>query len=120
MGLPVEFSDRNDLIIDKKKISGNAMHIFKTRVLSHGTLLFNTNLNHLSVALKNNPQKYIDKSIKSVRSKVTNISDYLSHPISMDEFSLLLFEKIFAKSINAVLEPITYLENESINQILNR
>ena len=33
MGLNVEFADRNDLIIDTKKISGNAMHIFKTRVL---------------------------------------------------------------------------------------
>lgn len=120
MGLNVEFSDRNDLIIDTKKISGNAMHIFKTRVLSHGTLLFNTNLNQLSAALKNNPQKYIDKSIKSVRSKVTNISDYLSYPISMDEFSLLLFQKIFAISINAVLEPITDSENESINQILKQ
>jgi len=93
MGLNVEFSDRNDLIIDTKKISGNAMHIFKTRVLSHGTLLFNTNLNQLSAALKNNPQKYIDKSIKSVRSKVTNISNYLNDPKSTDEFSLLLFQK---------------------------
>jgi lipoate-protein ligase A len=120
MGLNVEFSDRNDLIIDTKKISGNAMHIFKTRVLSHGTLLFNTDLNQLSAALKNNPQKYFDKSIKSVRSKVTNISDYLSHPISINEFSLLLFQKIFGKSANAVLEPITDPENESINQILKQ
>lgn len=120
MGLNVEYSDRNDLIIDTKKISGNAMHIFKTRVLSHGTLLFNTDLNQLSASLKNNPQKYFDKSIKSVRSKVTNISDYLSHPISMNKFSLLLFQKIFVKSANAVLEPITDPENESINQILKQ
>jgi lipoate-protein ligase A len=120
MGLNVEFSDRNDLIIDTKKISGNAMHIFKTRVLSHGTLLFNTNLNQLSAALKNNPQKYIDKSIKSVRSKVTNISDYLSHPISMDEFSLLLFQKIMEKSISSDIQPITKFETESINQILKQ
>jgi len=120
IGLNVEFSDRNDLLIDTKKISGNAMHIFKTRVLSHGTLLFNTDLNQLSSALKNNPLKYFDKSIKSVKSKVTNISHYLSHPMSMNEFCILLFQKIIGKSTNAVLEPITNPENKSINQILKQ
>ena len=120
IGLNVEFSDRNDLIIDTKKISGNAMHIFKTRVLSHGTLLYDTNLDQLSAALKNNSQKYIDKSIKSVRSKVANISEYLCHPVSMNEFSLLIFQKIFGRSVNALLQPITDPENESINQILKQ
>lgn len=117
MGLNVEFSGRNDLLIDTKKISGNAMHIFKSRVLSHGTLLFNADLNQLSVALKNNPQKYIDKSIKSVRSKVTNISNYLDNLKSISEFSLTLFHNIIGKSSNSIIKPINDQEAESINQI---
>lgn len=117
MGLEVVFSGRNDLLIDSNKISGNAMHIFKTRVLSHGTLLFDTDLNKLSESLKNNPHNYIDKSIKSVRSKVINISNYLNNTISMEEFSQTLFKNIVSKSANSIVKPITAQESELINQI---
>ncbi|MCX6236364.1 MAG: lipoate--protein ligase [Bacteroidia bacterium] len=117
MGLNVEFSGRNDLLLDSKKISGNAMHIFKTRVLSHGTLLFNTDLNKLSTALKNNAQRYIDKSIKSLRSKVTNISYYLDNLISIEDFSKTLFQKIVWKTSNPFIQPINDIETASINQI---
>ena len=118
MGLDVVFSGRNDLLIDTKKISGNAMHIYKSRVLSHGTLLFNADLNNLSAALKNNPLKYIDKSIKSVRSKVTNISNYLDNPKTMEEFSQMVFENIVGKSADSIINPINDLERSSILQIL--
>jgi len=117
MGLDVLFSGRNDLLVDSQKISGNAMHIFKTRVLSHGTLLFNTDLNQLSAALKIQPQKYIDKSIKSVRSKVTNISNYLTSPKTIIEFRQTLFQIITDKYTNPNFKPITNQEAELINQI---
>jgi lipoate-protein ligase A len=118
MGLAAEFSGRNDLLIDSRKISGNAMHIFKSRILSHGTLLFNTDLNCLSEALKNNPEKYIDKSIKSVRSNVTNISKYLDNSLSMELFSKSFFNSITGKIINKKLINIDYQEIRMINQIL--
>ncbi len=117
MGLDASFSNRNDLLVDSKKISGNAMHIFKTRVLSHGTLLFNTDLNHLSSSLSNSSQKYIDKSIKSVRSKVANISNYLEYPKSINEFRQSLFQIITNKSENSSILPLTDQETESIVQI---
>lgn len=117
MGLDVLFSGRNDLLIDGKKISGNAMHIFKTRVLSHGTLLFNADLSKLSLALKTDPQKYIDKSIKSVRSKVTNISNYMENPKSIEAFTQILFQSIISKFENYNITPITEQETELINQI---
>ena len=78
LGLDVQFSERNDLIIDGLKISGSAMHVFKQRVLAHGTLLFNADLEKLSNALKNSREKYTDKAIKSVKSKVANLGDYLA------------------------------------------
>jgi lipoate-protein ligase A len=117
MGLDVVFSGRNDLLIDSKKISGNAMHIFKTRVLSHGTLLFNADLNKLSAALKNSPTKYVDKSIKSVRSKVTNISNYLDNSTSMEKFSQTVFENMVGKSVDSIIKPMTDQETKAINLI---
>jgi lipoate-protein ligase A len=77
LGLNVEFSGRNDLILDGKKISGVAQYIKNGRVLHHGTLLFNSNLNVLSNVLNVSNKKIESKGVKSVRSRVTNIADYL-------------------------------------------
>jgi len=93
LGITTEYSGRNDLLLDDRKISGNAMHIFKKRVLCHGTLLFNAGLNDLSSALKNNSERYMDKSIKSISSKVVNISDYLRKTMTMNEFTNIIFEE---------------------------
>lgn len=94
LGLEAEFSGRNDLLVEEKKISGNAMHIYKSRVLSHGTLLFNSDLGMLSHCLKNDGSRYADKAIKSVRSPVTNILSHLKSPISIEEFTGKIFTKI--------------------------
>lgn len=117
MDLDVEFSDRHDLLLANKKISGNAMHIFKSRVLSHGTLLFNSDLNQLSDALRNNPQKYIDKSIKSVRSKVTNIADYLGHPLPITDFTQNIFNNIIKKQVDSSIRPLNNQEIDAICHI---
>jgi len=117
MNLNVEFSERHDLLIDGKKISGNAMHIFKSRVLSHGTLLYNSDLRQLSDALQNNPQKYVDKSIKSVRSKVVNIAGYMDHPLPIDSFALDLFNKIVNKTIHSHVKALSDKEVTDIQQI---
>jgi len=57
---------KNEILLNDLKISGNAEHIYRKRVLHHGTLLFNTNLDNLRDALNADPQKYLDKSVKSV------------------------------------------------------
>lgn len=88
------FSERHDILIDNKKISGNAMHVYRNRVLSHGTLLYRSDLTYLKQALNNCPDKYLDRSIKSVRSKVTNISTYLKSDLNTFGFSNMLIEKI--------------------------
>ncbi len=77
---------RNDILIEGCKISGNACHVYKSRVMHHGTLLFNSKLKSLTNALKNDPLKFTDKAVKSVRSKVTNIHDHLTGKIEVNEF----------------------------------
>ena len=78
MGLETYQGKRNEIMLAGKKISGNAEHTFKNRVLHHGTLLFNSNISTLIKSLRVNPLKFQDKAIKSVQSRVTNISDHLS------------------------------------------
>ena len=80
-------SGRSDLLIRGKKISGNAEHIYKNRVLHHGTLLFNSNLATLGAAL--NPDSrghYQDKAVKSRKSEVTNIYPFLNNNWSVYDF----------------------------------
>lgn len=85
---------RNDLLIDGKKISGNAEHVHKNRVLHHGTLLFNSQLDALKGALKVDLSKFEDKAVQSNRSEVANIASYLSEPISVEEFTDFIFNEI--------------------------
>lgn len=82
-GTDLVMSERNDIMAKGKKISGSAMHIFKNRVLAHGTLLIDSNLTNLSKSLKGKPEKYSDKSIPSRRSKVINLTE-VNHSIGMD------------------------------------
>ncbi|MBO7648216.1 MAG: lipoate--protein ligase [Bacteroidales bacterium] len=86
LNVPAEFSGRNDLTIEGRKISGNAMVFYQDRVLEHGTLLFSTIPDHLAAALKVDPAKFSDKAVKSVRSRVTNISEHLSAPMTVTAF----------------------------------
>ena len=89
-----KFEGRNDLTIEGKKFSGNAEHVWRKRVLHHGTLLFSSVMTDLSQALKVNPLKFKDKAVQSVRSRVTNISDHLTRKMDISHFSNLIMEHI--------------------------
>jgi len=90
MGVSAEFNSRNDLTIEGKKFSGNAQHIYKGNLLHHGTLLFDSELDVLQDALNVDADKILSKGIKSIRSRVTNISEHLPKPITIKEFESLL------------------------------
>lgn len=77
LGIEATTSGRNDLLINGLKISGNAEHVYKNRVLHHGTLLFNSDLDNLGQAIKVFPGKYESKAVQSNRSPVANISQFL-------------------------------------------
>ncbi len=88
-GIKAEFDGRNGLMIEGYKISGCAQHICKNRLLHHGTLLFDSGLNMLNKVLKTRCE-YVHKSIHSVPSKVTNISNHLKGKMNMNDFMELL------------------------------
>ena len=69
---------RNDLTIDGKKFSGNAVYIKNGRMTAHGTLLYDANLDAVNAALRPRPEKIQSKGIRSVRSRVTNIRPYVA------------------------------------------
>lgn len=118
LGIDAKFEGRNDLTIDGKKFSGNAEHVWKNKVLHHGTLLFSSYMPDLSEALNADPLKFKDKAIKSVRSRVTNISEHLKEPMDVLEFSTLIESHIMEKNPDAVLYELTEQDHRKINELV--
>lgn len=77
MGLPVEVTGRNDIYLDGRKVSGYARRMENNRYLVHGTLLYDVDLLTLQMALDTPSGKMVAKGVKSVRSHVANLKDYL-------------------------------------------
>lgn len=86
LGVQAEFSGRNDVCIDGKKISGNAQVVYKDRIMHHGTLLFDTDLTVLDGVLIPNALKTQSKGIKSNRARVTNIRSHLKEDMTCEHF----------------------------------
>lgn len=87
LGVTAEFSGRNDILIDGKKICGNAQAYIKGRIMHHGCLLFNTELSVLAKALEIPKDIISSNATKSVRSAVDNILPNLPNKISVEEFA---------------------------------
>ena len=97
MGIEAKADDRRALTIDGLKISGSAQCIHKERIMYHATLLFSTDLTNLTAALHAKPEELNGSaanqrcvSVKSVRSPVTNIREYIPGSIQIQDFKRLV------------------------------
>ena len=85
-GLEASFEGKNNLTVNGKKFSGNSAHVFKNRVIHHGTFLYNVDLDRLEKVIHPGNGHIIDKSIKSIRATVGNIAGYLENPVTTEAF----------------------------------
>ena len=77
LGVPVEKSGRNDILLEGRKISGNAFHQLPDRSIVHGTLLYSTDLEALTEAIRPPVEKLQRHGVESVRQRVMNLSEYV-------------------------------------------
>jgi lipoate-protein ligase A len=117
LGVNAELSGRNDIEVGGRKISGNAQFSTGGRMFSHGTLLLNSEMENVASALKVKKDKIESKGIKSVRSRVANISEFLSEPITIEEFRSLLLKSIFEGQEDIPEYRLTDEDWEKINQL---
>lgn len=118
LGVKATTSGRNDLLVEGKKISGNAEHVFKNRVLHHGTLLFNSNLETLGQSIKVIPGKYHGKAVQSNRSMVTNILPFLKKKWSVHDFRSFLLDVQLENADNSVYE-LNEKDNQTIQKLVD-
>lgn len=91
IGVVAEISGRNDILVDGRKVSGTAMCSRGGRSLFHGTLLISADLEAMSEALKPDKNKLMGHGVKSVRSRVANLSEY-TEEVSPDIIGAMLAE----------------------------
>lgn len=97
LGVNAELSGRNDILAEGRKISGNAQFSTKGRMFSHGTLLFDSEIENVVSALRVKQDKIESKGIKSIRSRVANISEFLSEKMDIQQFRSHLLKNIFSE-----------------------
>jgi lipoate-protein ligase A len=115
LGVEAELTGRNDIQVGERKISGNAQFTTKGRMFSHGTLLFASEMENVVSALKVNADKIASKGIKSIRSRVANITEFLHEPMTIDQFRTTILASIFGTSADQV--PQYRLTEEDWRQI---
>lgn len=119
-GITAQMSGRNDILIDGRKVSGNAFYQLPDRSIVHGTMLFDTNFDHLENAITPSDKKLQSKGVQSVRQRVTNLKEHTS--MSVEEFKQYMIdtlcdsERTLTADEVAAIEAIeaTYLDEEFI------
>lgn len=109
LGANAEVNGRNDILVDGKKFSGNAQYVKNGRVMHHGTLLFDSQLEVAGKALNPDPEKIKAKGVASVRSRIANLRPLLPDGITMADFRSALRTALFE---NEPMEVYTLTEQD--------
>jgi len=115
-GVDASFSGRNDLMIGDRKFSGNAQYAYRNSLLHHGTLLFSSDLEVLTQALKVNNEKLKSKGVASIKGRVTNISEHLPGSVTLDLFKVSLIQRIAEESEQFQIYYLTAADEEAVNR----
>ncbi len=112
------FEGKNNLRINNLKFSGNSAHVYKNKVLHHGTLLYNTDLTLLNKIITPPDQLITDKAVQSIRTSVTNISEQTEVFNNIADFEQKLKNHLLKTlNINDVRE-LSTSEKEEINKLI--
>ncbi len=94
MGVDAQVNGRNDITIGGQKFSGNSQYIREGRVMHHGTILYDSDLNTVAQVLRVDPEKVQAKGVRSVRARVTTVRAHMPRPIPLEQFKTRLLEEI--------------------------
>ena len=107
--IPAELTGRNDIAIRGAKVSGSAQYVRNGRLLHHGCILVDSDLECASAALRPNPEKYRSRGVKSVRSRITTVNAHAPCHISVEQLRSALQQRMAEKF---PLEPYRLTEED--------
>jgi lipoate-protein ligase A len=95
LGVDAELRGKSDIFANGKKVSGNAQFSAGQRMFSHGTLLYDTDIEEMLKALNPRQHHIASKAVQSVRNFVTNIRELLAKDLTIEALKLKLLHGIF-------------------------
>ena len=100
LGVEAELRGKSDIFAGGRKISGNAQYATASRMFSHGTLLFDTDIKEMLRALNPRQVKIESNAVQSVRNFVTNIREHLPSDMDVYELKQALLRGIFGSGVS--------------------
>ncbi len=82
-GICAKPNDHNDIMIGNRKVSGNAIYRLKDSIIAHGTLLYNTDMDHMLYAITPSKQKLNRHGVESVRQRICLLKDFTTIPLEV-------------------------------------
>jgi lipoate---protein ligase len=116
-GAEVKFEGKNDLKINGLKISGNAEHVWRNRVLHHGTLLFDSQLDIMKKSLRKDYSCYFSRAVVSNPSPVTNLIDRLNSVKNINELKQKMLQFFISQNAENKEDTLSPAENSEINKL---
>ena len=89
IGVPATANGRNDIMIEGRKVSGNAFYHIPGRSIVHGTMLYDTDMRNMTACITPDDEKLLSKGVKSVRQHIALLKDYTTMPIDMVRKSII-------------------------------
>ena len=118
LGIKATTTENNDVLIDGRKVSGNAFYHIPGHSIVHGTMLFDTDMQHMLCAITP-PQTKLDKhGVQSVRQRITLLKEHTD--LTIDAFKAYVREHLCDKShqlTHSDVQAITTIEEEYLNPI---
>lgn len=108
LGIDVKASGRNDILIDGKKVSGNAFYHIPGRSIVHGTMLYDTNMENMVGSITPTDEKLISKGVKSVRQHIALLKDYID--LSLEDFKEFVRKNLCDKELMLSAEDVARIE----------
>ena len=109
MGIDAKANGRNDILIDGKKVSGNAFYHIHGHSIVHGTMLYDTNMENMVGSISPNNEKLISKGVESVRQRIALLKDYTN--LTLDEFKAFTVQHLCKETLPLTEQDIMEIEN---------
>lgn len=109
MGIDAKANGRNDILIDGKKVSGNAFYHIPGHSIVHGTMLYDTNMENMVGSISPNNEKLISKGVESVRQRIALLKDYTN--LTLDEFKAFTVQHLCNETLPLTEQDIMEIEN---------
>ena len=119
LGVPATLSGRNDILVEGRKVSGFAKRVCKNRLMVHGTLMYNVDVDVLTHVLNPSTTKLQSKGIASVRSRVATLCDYLPEIPDIQSFSQRL-EEILSNNYTDTEYQLTETDLANIQRLTDK